>query len=199
MNLAIHRKLLLLNKANKSLLPREYQQVEYIEGTGTQIIDTGVALQNYPSFTGSFKYTTDSTYTVLGVQNGKAKAYIRSSGAVWGTHNQPTGYYGNAYGGPHYVKMSDWHTFEFGSGYFNVDGASKTFYANFYSTTSTIALFGYNNAGTFEPSAIAIGEIKIYTGQAKYYEKKYQDYLMCYFSLCSNFCYCIRNTFKLLF
>ena len=201
MNLAIHKKLMLAmiqSTPDTSLLPREYQRVEYIEGTGTQIIDTGVQHTDYTSFTGSFKYTTNAVYTVLGVQDSSTnmRAVVSSSGSQWGTSTKPTGYYGPGYGGPHYVKMSDWHTFEFGYGYFNVDDEEKTFATlNFYPATLTIALFGCNNKGTLTPSPIAIGEIKIYTGQNE--KTLVRDFVPCYrksdgvvgmYDLCGSVC-----------
>lgn len=163
----------------ESILPEEYQQVEYLESTGTQYIDTGVQHVNYPSFSGKFKKTTSDAYTVFGVYGAaRNKAYLTSSKLQWGTHNNPTAYYGNSYGGPIYIIAEEWHSFEFRYGYIKIDSQEKTFTKDFNSSTYTYVLFGKNNAGTIEPSILAISEFKIYVGAEE--QELIRDFIPCY-------------------
>ena len=52
-----------LMSARKSLLPKEYQQVEYIESTGTQFIDTGLKGTNKTELELELQYTDVTTST----------------------------------------------------------------------------------------------------------------------------------------
>ena len=63
-----------------SLLPKEYQQVEYIESTGTQWIDLGIR--------GNSEYSYELTYQMTS----------KMVGAIFGCRNQSTYYSGPTFG-----------------------------------------------------------------------------------------------------
>lgn len=69
-----YRALMNKQKSKETILPKEYQQVEYIKSTGTQYIDTGVLANENNSY--------------------KVKAQLTSAGAssqtVWGGRQNPT-------------------------------------------------------------------------------------------------------------
>ena len=58
-------------------LPSGYTQVEYIESSGTQYIDTGVTAKTGVSAEVEFEYTTvTSTNTILGVKTTDVRFYM---------------------------------------------------------------------------------------------------------------------------
>lgn len=73
----------LLQEKEKPILPPEYQQIEYIESTGSQYIDTGVILTKNHGFYIDFVPENDVTTT-------NAPNYINAGGAG-GTSNRRVG------------------------------------------------------------------------------------------------------------
>ena len=139
MNLAIHKKLMLAmiqSTPDNSLLPREYQEVEYIESTGTQYIDTGYIFGNAtPTF--KFKIYLD--------ENSFGKT-------IWGNENMTLYPYNNSqiqstYNGRNTV-ISDitfgWHDIELGKDYFACDDIRITFSLRIRENTTSLYLFGRN-------------------------------------------------------
>lgn len=62
------------------LLPDEYQQVEYIESTGTQWIDTKLLATNYPNMNieikGSFTTILNTSQYIFGANKSRWTVYI---------------------------------------------------------------------------------------------------------------------------
>ena len=71
----------------KSLLPRIYQQVEYIETTGTQYIDTGIPLKS------GLKMLVDWIYKDADSGNSYTGGHIGSPGNRWLIGSQRGTYY----------------------------------------------------------------------------------------------------------
>lgn len=71
----------------KSLLPIEYQQVEYVETTGTQYFDTGVPLKS------SLKMIVDWVYKDASSGNSYTGGHIGSPGNRWLVGSQRNGNY----------------------------------------------------------------------------------------------------------
>jgi hypothetical protein len=77
------------NSEKKQVLPNEYQQVEYIETTGTQYIDSGVPLKN------GLKTIVDWIYEETTTSNSYTGAHIGSPGNRWliGSQRQNNNYF----------------------------------------------------------------------------------------------------------
>lgn len=65
MNKLLLRRRALMMVQKKSRLPSEYQEVEYLESTGTQYIDTGYIPNYYTTITGKFLHTENVVDTPL--------------------------------------------------------------------------------------------------------------------------------------
>lgn len=179
----MNRRRMMFNKIepSSSLLPKGFRQVEYIESTGTQYIDTGVPFQNSPRFVGKFKFTKNTNGNILGAYVGSSvKIYISFSTSDENLI-KTVGSYCN-YGSenkPHYLTIGDWHTFDFGGGYFIVDGVKRTFSYSFIAWNNTsFALFGRRNGSKYEPSPMIISELKIFNNQDA--ENPIRDFIPCY-------------------
>lgn len=184
MSLMLRRRMLLSNTIAEtpSLLPKEYQQVEYIESTGTQCLNTNVL--PYVNADSSpvrstklyieFEFTTEKIQAIFGSQNtsssGLFKLRTGSSGALWFAISA-SDYMGNLLSGitKHsaliYARQSQ------------IDGENvSTYYGTNFSGTFPIYLFALNNAGNIENFANA----KIYTCQIYNDDELIRDFIPCY-------------------
>lgn len=170
--------LLLSHQTTGTLLPRAYQQVEYIESTGEQYINSNLAFRDYPQFEVKFKGTTSPIYNVCGVIGIQAKygariASIRASG----TNDVIVGYYGLYYCYL-YSPHDSWHEVSLKMGNAVMDGTEKTFSNDFNATSRTIILFGVNNNLTYELSPVQIARCRIYKGKDN--PELVRDFVPCY-------------------
>lgn len=97
-----------------SLLPKEYQQVEYIESTGTQWIDTGVCLSRHSDFDMFYKNKSSGTTGNVGFgyynANGltfEEQAWSTGNILIFGTgandgYGFPVGFYNH---GIHHLEL----------------------------------------------------------------------------------------------
>ena len=147
----------------KYRLPLAYQEVAWLESTGTQYIDTNYIAANSPSFKGRWKRTT-TKYSIFGAKSGASNTNIHlvSTGSVWGTHDQVTMYYSQYYMGVFYVPMKSWHEYDVGKGYAQIDTERKTTTQNFVASGKPIILFGQNNNGTLTLGSLRHGYFQIY-------------------------------------
>lgn len=139
-------------KKSYGILPSEYKVVEYIEGTGTQYIDTGFKPNNNTCY--EIKYQTIPTQDFSGVM-GSEHGWGNTSFALWCKH---AGFANST------INNQTWYgaspvTMRFDKGTLYKDGvqvwsASGTFQCNY-----NAYLFGINRAGTLtEP----VDNLKIY-------------------------------------
>ena len=82
---------LVVDNARKSLiinnkLPLDYQEVEYIESSGTQYIDTGVPVNDNNSFDITFARVSNTTGIYL-LSQGNVSLRLQSPGFYWFTKN----------------------------------------------------------------------------------------------------------------
>ena len=103
MSLLLRRRGLLMQQ-NKTLLPKEYQQVDYIESTGTQYIDLGIKATDKSKFEIQCQFIIpDSTACYI---SGVAANYVRLALAVYyvgGDEKQQ--YFSFMYGHRNYAWM----------------------------------------------------------------------------------------------
>lgn len=79
----------------QSSLPSEYQQVEYIEATGTQYLEINYIASNITSSKGAFQLTDISTGAML--FGSRTSAQSNAYGFNWGGNEQPYRYYNTFY------------------------------------------------------------------------------------------------------
>ena len=164
-------------KANHSL-PSAYQRIEYVESTGEQYIDSALPFTDYPQIEVTFRSVQSSVYTVCGVTGSELKYGARvTSSRASGSNDVITNYYGRYYGYL-YAPHANWHSIELSVGRTVINDIEKLFTGEFYATEQTIALFGLNNNGKIEPSAIQIAGCKIYKGQDN--PRLARDFVPCY-------------------
>lgn len=156
-----------------SLLPKEYQCVNWLESTGTQYIDTNYKWTHPISFkiraqkTGSeqtYVFGAVGTTTSTNIQYGGRLSLNANNGL--GTQFTAQGYY-NQYQGFTYVKVGDWCEVELECGSVTINGTTKTFTANNKSSDFNIVLFGLNDAGTVKSSLVRVSSFQIYTGDVE--------------------------------
>ena len=167
--------------SKQAILPDEYQQVEYIETTGTQYFDTGVPLKS------GLKMIVDWVYKDSSSGNSYTGGHIGSPGNRWLVGSQRQGYYYFAVGASNVVTE-----FEYGNrdiveaywedkaSYFKVNGvlSTKYNYASYTLTeepTYTFYLSAVNRNGT----GSSIPKLTIYG--AKFYQNDVllRDYVPC--------------------
>ena len=137
-------------KEKQKLLPDEYQQVEYIESTGTQYIDTGYLAQLDTRFVCKVKFTDLN----IGTRNGTYGNNSNGCRYYFGTLNGLfiVGY-GDVNGYNHNVATADTYVHEISidNSHFLVDGISLLDYnRSWTSTVGNIILFAiitYDNNG----------------------------------------------------
>ena len=144
------------NSISKSRLPKEYQEVEYIESTGTQYIDTGVkpnqdtsveldgSIDGYGIFFGVRTSTTEGVSTIQGLSSGTWAMGYNNSSVAFGT------------------KDSNRHVWFKNKNLQYMDGELKYnyTYANF-TAMGNAYLFAYNNNGTI--GYVINGRVRVYS------------------------------------
>lgn len=162
-------------------LPDEYQEVEYIESTGTQIIDLGV----------KWTYNT-STKTVCEMLEAKTEALgcvgVRNStSAVWGNYMNKTGTNYTCFGDkvnitfPQNMVDGNFHEWETNNTGFYLDGVKKTNLSGSTESlvsTNNIALFGRYDA--VSGGIDRLGKWKIKSHQTYNNNVLIQDLVPCY-------------------
>jgi len=133
----------MVNAAN---LPAGYTELEYIESTGTQYINTLVPVNDNNSFLITYR-ARSSGYLVS--QGNNALRFSPATNVTWYSKNY------------HFSKNSDtsgFHTAEFGFNYFTLDGVAVESTADHDSASGTsVYLFAFNGA---TPSNIISAQVK---------------------------------------
>lgn len=165
----------------KRILPDEYQQVEYLEGTGTQYIDTGVMPSNNTNIELKYKYTT----TDLSSSNSRVFG-SRGSGSsdrcfYIGLNN--TRWYINYNNVSNYSLGIDWgevdtniHILKNNGGAFYFDDVNViTFPSGTFTGAYNAIMFGANSKGTILASQSRVYYCKIYNNSTLI-----RDFVPCY-------------------
>lgn len=133
-----------------SLLPSEYQQVEYIESTGTQYFEIDYIANEKTNSRGTFQITDTSSARILfGAR--KQSAVADFYGLNWGG-GAPYKYVNSYYMGSQTNTTIDTqiHTFEKNAGVLKLDGVQLSEYVPTVVTWNTICkviVFGCNSGG----------------------------------------------------
>jgi len=166
------RKLRLI-KDSKRRLPKNFREVEYLESTGTQYIDTGLKGDLETKAELSYRYATTSSVSGSGRIFG-SRTGPTSNGFAIGTYsgiivlNDRVGaYFSNANIGEASTKVSTniWYSVIISKdgAYFN---GTKHTYANgsivSFTTPNNLKLFGFDNNGTMGYGRVQISKCKIY-------------------------------------
>lgn len=175
---------LLSKKKSPSLLPKEYQQVEWIESSGGAYIDTNQKFTHPISFKIRVQKTVPEAVNVFGATGNASSTNTGYGGRVIFNSNNASNemynaiaYY-NQYQAYLPLNFGKWCEIELGNGYAVFDGAQKTFTTGRYSSTFNIALFGINNSGTVSPSPVRISMFQIHTGDVEPVVAR--DFIPCY-------------------
>ena len=154
-----------------SLLPDEYQEVEYIESTGTQYIDTGIIGTGNIGF--DIEWETNDANTILGCR----KAYNENQYqlSTYTGSNIVNGYFGYGTGGNGGGK---WHRIYYNYGHKNHisfinnvltlnDGTTQIINSENFSTANTLVIFACKastDGNIFEYTASKLYTLKFYDG-----------------------------------
>ena len=194
----INQRQLLLKKKTISLLPKEYQRVEYIESTGTQYINTNQKFTHPISFkvrAQKLVYSVVYVFGAVGTQTayGGSVSFNQNSNGT-NPYFSAIGRY-NQYQGYATCYMGNWNDIELEGGSVTINGTTKTFTIGTRSSDSNIILFGLNNAGTVEPYPVQVANFQIFTGDTE--RIKVRDFIPCYrksdgvagmYDLCGSIC-----------
>ncbi len=161
-----------------SRLPAEYQEVEYIESTGTQYINSGVLPNTFTTLVLSFAYTSNTTNTQL---FGSRESWNRKGFYVGTKSNTLGNGFWIEFGSSYYetnLPLSDTnqHTLSFGRRFYYDD----TLYYTFNTTLS-----GYQNIILFgswegEQNAIVPSSSRLYSCQIYDNITLIRDFAPCY-------------------
>ena len=162
----------------KGLLPQQYQQVEYLESTGTQYIDTDVVPNNETGFCliASFPEVVNDIYRFGCKGSGAENRFVvaTASNSIYFGFN---GIVPN--GGKWNILANCFYKLElnfFNSRYADVDNRSPYYWGYPWGSIPYSALmFGRNNSGNISASAQRIKECKMTQGN-----KLVRDFIPCY-------------------
>lgn len=163
-----------LISVSRSRLPAGYEEIPYIESTGTQYIDTGIAPTINTRFEVDFQPTTQGQDDgVIGCVDPNA-CIVYTASTVYGSFKQGTG----ASTTVNTTVMAR-HTASISNGLFVLDGTSHTFSAvSSFSTTQKVLLFALSYAGAsggvYGKSSCRMYAAKIYSG-----DTLLRDYIPC--------------------
>jgi hypothetical protein len=161
MNLAIHKKSLLLKKKSQEIvLPKGYKRVSYLETVGGAYIDPNLTANDaYPSFKFRFNVSADQLSSeklyLLGRLYINLSVYNLSGGKLI------YGVYG-AFNAHHGFTTDTWHEVEFGNGRLVLDGVEKTI-TEYYKGTGTLYLF--RHADVEQDKEFKLSDVQISTGK----------------------------------
>ena len=135
-------------------LPKEYQEVEYIQSSGTQYIDTGFVSNQDTRLVADFQITATPTSTLGIFGTRKTAGSTKGAFAIWNVskavrfdYNETPTSTGIATAGYHVVDIN--------KNIANIDGTSFTAtYASF-NSTYPIFLFAVNNGGTADSRMVS--------------------------------------------
>lgn len=156
----------------QSLLPKEYQQVDYIESTGTQYIDTGLIPNQDTKVYAKFKLTKVASNFVFGARYGSQQMACYVAGAIgpwslrWGA--KPTLSYETTDTNLHEITMGKDGIYWDGAWLENPANTEFTCPNNFY-------IFASYNNGT-----VAYGKTHIYTLKLWDNGTLIREYIPCY-------------------
>ena len=170
------------NSEKMQLIPKEYQQVEYIETTGTQYIDSGVPLKN------GLKIIVDWIYKDADSGNSYTGGHIGSPGNRWligsqrqnnnyffavGTGNTTTGFkFGNRD-----IVEAYW---ENKASYIKVNGVQSTSSFNHLALADEPDYTFYMGAVNRNGSASSIPKLTIYSWKFYQNDVLIRDFIPCY-------------------
>lgn len=175
-------KYFIYNKYSK-LLPDEYQQVDYIESSGTQYIDTGIATSN------NMKVEAKAVST-FGLSNGP----LTYSAALLGARKSGlSSYFGYTSGvtddfignGTEYVQIprngnQDLLTLEYDNNSANISCGNYSYSNNSLSINITNSFNIYLLAINQDNTAISLGTYKLYTFKIYDNNTLVRDFIPCY-------------------
>lgn len=171
MNL-LSRRMVLMSAIGKTLLPKEYQQVEYLESTGTQYIDTGLIPNQDTKVYAKFKLTEVASNFVFGARYASQQRACYVAGATgpwslrWGA--RPIRSYGTTDTNLHEITMGKDGVYWDGVLLENPADTEFTCPNNFY-------IFASYNNGT-----VAYGKTHIYTLKLWDNDTLIREYIPCY-------------------
>ena len=174
MSLLLRRRMLLNQK--KPLLPSAYQQVEYIESTGTQYIDTEFIPNNKTRVIADFQLTQVTASFVFGTRNANTTTSnrqaltfnINSAGKFIFSHNYP-----NTMNNADTLR----HTIDINKNVATLDSTVFTGEELAFTSPQSLYLFACNetNRPGYLPSKVKLYSCKIYNNRALV-----RDYIPCY-------------------
>lgn len=135
-------------EASGGVLPNGYTQLEYIQSTGTQYIDTGVIGKSGLSVKGTFKINNTGECMLLGCFGG-----FRCYPLYFDALKMMYGYYTNYPSTNFVITAGQKYTAEVdlsvGNQTIKIDGETKvtSSFSNSYTCTQTMYLFAFNNSG----------------------------------------------------
>lgn len=148
-------------------LPNEYQEVEYLQSSGTQYIDTGLKGNQDTEFDIIAQYVGASTSSLAGLFGTRTSAQNKAV-IVAGYAGQVITGFGNAETqvvfnfNEHYFKLVD-------DNYYYDGTLIKAFSPSTFETDSTMILFGRRNGSTMSLSAWKVKKLYVSNGTNKLY------------------------------
>ena len=168
MNKMMLKKQYMMYLPKKGRLPSGYQEVEYIQSTGTQYIDTGVKATNATRFKIDVEITAYDTY-IFGAWNDWQVSMFTIYSA--NSSSSAIGYGANWVGSITGLTTNNKITLSIDNGVVKYNNEIKGSYPDTFTSTNNIILCGTNAAG--KPTAFS--KIKIYS-----LEIDGHNYIPCY-------------------
>lgn len=132
-------------------------EVEYLESTGTQYIDTGVLCDNNTNVEiGALWNTTSYNMVMFGVLDNSSGTTYRFMTQIY-NQNNPQSYWGTSTSSTRSgAARNEWHDYALGSGVFKVDGSTVQTWADVsFATTANLFVFARSLKNVNDPATIA--------------------------------------------
>lgn len=132
------------SETEEPLLPDGYTQIEYIESTGEQYINTNILANQDSKIRAKIAFLGASGENILGARNTVTDGTNRFGLITFGTANKIGCFFGNS--STQTIPIdSDPHEYELSKHGISVDGIVYSFSASSFSTSYPVVLFGFNN------------------------------------------------------
>ena len=154
--LMLKKQYMMYSPKKKGRLPSGYQEVEYIESTGTQYIDTGVKATNTTKFKIDLELVSYDSY-IFGAWNDWQVSMFTIYSA--NSSSSAIGYGTNWVGGIQGITTGNKITLSIDNGVIKYNNEIKGTYSDTFNSANNIILCGTNANGT--PTALS--KIKIYS------------------------------------
>lgn len=166
---------LFLKYLSKHILPKEYKQVEYIESTGTQYINTGFIPDNNTTYNLNASITSSTPRVRYIISAGKGS--FRNNLYVNASYKLSAGYGDTYYNDNTLAEVNTKYNFILDKNLFYVDNQLlKTFNEQSFNNDTNVLIFGRNDNDTI----VSYDHIRLYNCKIYDNDVLVRDFIPCY-------------------